>query len=312
MTAPPLGDGNLAPLDGLLAGITERHPLHTQFLDRAIAFLTPQERDRLEGILRFLLSQGHTLAYVVDCYLTVVEDTTGEQMHFFRHGEYRHKSYAEVADRVYHDRSYMDRYMYGLVLTAFLWPNHVQIARFFEKVLPTDRSGNYLEVGPGHGFFMASAAARGSFDRLTGIDISAASISQTRALLDHFAPGVSERCELRLADFHEAADLQSGSFDALIMGEVLEHVENPDVFLRRLHGLARDDAFIYVTTCVNAPAIDHIFLWRTTDEIEALIEASGFQIVEALRLPYEGKTLEQARKQALPINVAYVLAKAGG
>ena len=41
-----------------------------------------------------------------------------------------------------------------------------------------------------------------------------------------------------------------------------------------------------------------------------MIEASGLSIVEPLRLPYEGKSLEDSREERLPINVAYVLAKA--
>ena len=93
------------------------------------------------------------------------------------------------------------------------------------------------------------------------------------------------------------------------MGEVLEHVERPDIFLRRIAELATDDAYIFVTTCVNAPAVDHIFLWRTTDELESMIVSNGLSIVEPLRLPYEGKTLEQSVEMDLPINVAYVLAK---
>ena len=119
---------------------------------------------------------------------------------------------------------------------------------------------------------------------------------------------LSARVEQR--DFLEAGDLEPGSFDAVVMGEVLEHVEKPDVFLRRIAELAKDDAYIFVTTCINAPAVDHIYLWRTTDELEEMILANGLEIVEPLRLPYEGKTLEESRELDLPINVAYVLAKA--
>ena len=303
-------DGGTSRITTLLAAIAERHPLHKPFLDRALAYLTAGEVERLDLILAYLLEKGRALAYVVDCYMTVLEDMTSEQMYFFRHGEYRHKTYAEVADSVYDNPDYMDRYMYGLALTAFLWPNHVEIARFFERTLPTGRRGRYLEVGPGHGYFMAIAATRGAFDELVGIDISAASIAQTRAMLERFAPEAAARADLRVGDFHAATELEPESFDAAVMGEVIEHVEDAPGFLRRLHELVRDDAYVCVTTGINAPAIDHLYLWRTTDELEAMIAECGFRIRESLHLPYEGRTLEQSRKQKLPIRVAYVLEKA--
>jgi len=110
-------------------------------------------------------------------------------------------------------------------------------------------------------------------------------------------------------DFLEAKELEAGTYDAIIMGEVLEHVEQPDVFLKRIAELAKDDAYIYVTTCINAPAVDHIFLWRSTDELEKMIEGTGLKIKTPLRLPYEGKTLEESQAAELSINVAYVLEK---
>jgi cyclopropane fatty-acyl-phospholipid synthase-like methyltransferase len=213
-----------------------------------------------------------------------------------------------VAESVYHDRDYMDRYMYGLAITTFLWPNHVAMARFLRRTMPRDKTGRYLEVGPGHGFLLLSAMELGSFDEFLGIDLSAASVAQTQSIVDHFHPGAPARVELQ--DFLEADGLVPGSFDAIVMGEVLEHVEAPEVFLRRIAELARNDAYIFVTTCINAPAVDHIYLWRTTDELERMITDSGLSIVEPLRLPYEGKSLEESRAQDLPINVAYVLTKA--
>lgn len=295
-------------VDSLVGTIIDQYPVHRGFLEQAIGGATPEEVDRLAGYLEFCLGKGLTLDYLTESYLTILGDTLDEQLYFRDHGHYRHSTFADVAESVYHDRDYMDRYMYGLAITNFLWPNHVEMARFLRQTLPRDRAGRYLEVGPGHGFLLLSAIEVGSFDEFLGVDLSAASVEQTRTIVDHFHPDAPARVELR--DFLEADDLAPGSFDAIVMGEVLEHVEQPAVFLRRIAELAKDDAYIFITTCINAPAVDHIYLWRTTDELEEMIEASGLSIVEPLRLPYEGKSLEDSREERLPINVAYVLAKA--
>ncbi len=288
--------------------VLAENPVHKNFIDRALAHLTDDEKSRLEDYLDYAIGKGLSPDYLAQSYLTIVEDTFREQLYFMKHKEYRHKSYADVAGDVYHNDDYMNRYMYGLAVTAFLWPNHVDLARFFNQTLPTDKQGTYLEIGPGHGYYMMTAMTKSAFDNFTGVDISAASIAQTQNILGHFAAG--KNYSLKQCDFLEADDLQENSCDAIVMGEVLEHVENPDVFLQRIRSLAKDDAYIYVTTCINAPAIDHIYLWRDCESLEDMIEGCGLKIKEADRLPYEGKTLKEAQAEALAINVGYVLEKA--
>lgn len=296
-----------AVVDSLVEAIVDQFPVHQGFISQAISGATPEEIDRLAGYLEFCLGKGLGLDYLAESYLTILGDTLDEQHHFQEHGSYRHTTFAEVAASVYHDRDYMDRYMYGLAITNFLWPNHVSMSRFLRRTLPRRRSGRYLEIGPGHGFLLLSAIGIGSFDDYLAVDLSAASVQQTRTIVEHFHPGAPARVEMQ--DFLQADDLTPGTFDAIVMGEVLEHVEQPEVFLRRIAELAKDDAYVFVTTCINAPAVDHIYLWRTTDELEEMIAANGLTIVEPLRLPYEGKTLDESRALRLPINVAYVLAK---
>lgn len=292
----------------LTEAIIEQFPVHRSFLTAALDFATADEIDRLASYLEFCVeSKGLSLDYLAEGYLTLLGDTLDELTYFRDNGHYRHSTFAAVAETVYHDREYMDRYMYGLAISTFLWPNHVEMARLFRRTIP-GRSGRYLEVGPGHGFLLLSAMQLGHFAELLGIDVSEASVEQTRSIVEHFQPESPVRIEKR--DFFDAGGLAPGSFDAVVAGEVLEHVEQPGIFLRRIAELATDDGYIFVTTCINAPAIDHIFLWRTTDEFEKLITDSGLEIVEPLHLPYEGKTLEEARAEALPINVAYVLRKA--
>jgi 2-polyprenyl-3-methyl-5-hydroxy-6-metoxy-1,4-benzoquinol methylase len=301
-------DDSLDLVATLVENICEQYPVHRGFLDQAVGDATSDELAQLRGYMDFCLSKGLTLDFLTESYLTIMLDTLDEQRYFRDHGHYRHSTFDEVAASVYHDRDYMNRYMYGLALTTFLWPNHVAMARFLRASLPRDRGGRYLEVGPGHGFLLLDAIEVGGFDELLAVDLSAASVEQTRTIVDHFHPDAPVRIEMR--DFLEASDLEPGAFDAIVMGEVLEHVERPEVFLRRIAELAKDDAYIFITTCINAPAVDHIFLWRTTDDLEDMITGSGLRIVQPLRLPYQGLTLEESREQSLPINVAYVLAKA--
>jgi Methyltransferase domain len=293
----------------LVADVVEQFPVHRGFLDHALGAATPDELRRLDTYLQFCLSRGLDVHYLARSYMTIVEDTIEEQFFFNRHRRYRHSTYAEVADLVYHDAEYMDRYMYGLAISTFLWPNHVEMARLFRARIPRDRGGRYLEIGPGHGYLFLTAMELANYNEFLGVDLSAASIRQTSAVVEHFQPG--RKVALELCDFLAAGSLEVGSFDAIVMGEVLEHVEQPEAFLQRIRELAAPRAFIFVTTCVNAPAVDHIYLWRTTDELESMITAAGLRIVEPLRLSYEGKTLEQSLESALPINVAYVLAADG-
>jgi 2-polyprenyl-3-methyl-5-hydroxy-6-metoxy-1,4-benzoquinol methylase len=298
-SAPPL----VAKLVELIA---ERNPPHRKHLDSVMPRIHASEYQHLEQYLQYCLDSGLKISYLADCYLLLVADAVTEMMHFQREGNYRYSTFAEVSDHVYFDEKYMDQYMYGLAISLIFWPSHLEIHRFFEETLPLHKPGTYLEVGPGHGRLLMSAMERSAFNKFIGVDISATSIAQTRAVIDHFNPAPDANLSLAVEDFHET-ELPAGSCDAIIMGEVLEHVEDPASFLGKIRELAMDDAYIFVTTCVNAPQIDHIYLFRKLEDITELIESQGLKVVSQRPVPYEGRTLEQCIKQALPINVAYVL-----
>jgi hypothetical protein len=87
-------------------------------------------------------------------------------------------------------------------------------------------------------------------------------------------------------------------------------VEAPGVFLERIGRVAAPDAHIYVTTCINAPAVDHICLFESPEALERLFAASGLAIRDQLIRPYEGKSLGDSLAERLPVNVAYVLGHA--
>lgn len=296
-------------IEQLLTRVLEENPLHQNFILNAMKNMAIEEIEQLDGYLTYCRQRSLTIDYLAKSYLTTVEDTFREQIYFLKYREYRYKSFADVADSVYHNDEYMHRYMHGLALTSFLWPNHLGMARLFRESLPRNRRGSYLEVGPGHGYYFVTAIRESHFDKFVGIDISGASIEQTRDIVDYYEPSSRANVELCLSDFLEADQLEEQAFDAIVMGELLEHVERPEAFLQRLVCLAKKDAYIFITTCINAPAIDHIYLWRNIEELEAMVMHCGLRIKQAARLPYEGKSIAECVNDGLAINVAYVLEK---
>jgi 2-polyprenyl-3-methyl-5-hydroxy-6-metoxy-1,4-benzoquinol methylase len=297
--------GTIGRTGELLAEVGRLNPLHVDFMRKSTSGLTPDELERLDTYLSYCLDSGLTLEYVALSYDTVVRDHFREQVYFKRHGHYRYSTYAEAASNVYHNRDYMDRYMHGLAITEFLWPNHRAMFRFFVQTLPKDKSGRYLEVGPGHGLHMITAVRLGSFSECVGVDVSETSIALTRAILEHPLYGPFENYRLEQRDFL-GSDLD-GTFDAIAMGEVLEHVEDAGSFLAKARELLAPGGYFYMSTAVNAGVIDHICLFRSVAEVDELVTASGFAIDDRIAIPHIGTTVEQCERERLPVSVSYAL-----
>ncbi|HEX4198426.1 MAG TPA: class I SAM-dependent methyltransferase [Caulobacteraceae bacterium] len=293
--------------DGLVGDLAERiaqsNPTTVKMLDTAIAGLSAAERSELDAYLAYLRSAGHGLDFIAESYNTILRDTVREQIFFRRNGRYRHARYDEVAASVYMNDDYMSRYMVGLAVTTYLWPNHLAIHRFFRQTLPDAPAGDYLEIGPGHGVFFMAAARSGRFAKCLGVDLSPTSVAMTRSLLASGHFGDFQDYEIRQADFLDAS-LPPRAFQAVVMGEVLEHVERPDLFMARIRELAAPGAFVFVTTAINAPTIDHIFLFDSPEAVRDLVRQAGFEIVAEAVLPYVGMTLDETMAQRLPVNIA--------
>ena len=206
-----------ANVQALVDTIIDENPMHKSFIEGALNHVTDDELAMLDKYLDFCAQKGHDVTYMAGAYLTIVGDTFKEQIYFMKHKEYRHKTYEDVAGHVYDDKDYMDKYMYGLAITSFLWPNHLDMGRLFVETVPRDKTGKYLDIGPGHGYYLMKAMELGSFNDFLGIDISEASIKQTGAIIDQFKPDYKDRFRLEKKDFLEAKDLEPGSYDAVVI-----------------------------------------------------------------------------------------------
>jgi len=306
-TAPAVSMPISANIQKLLEKILQDNPLHRNILSAAVGRWTKEEVAELEDYLEYCLKKNVSIEYLAESYLVVVGDTLREQIYFQKHKKYRYSTFDEVAKDVYFNKEYMSHYMYGIALTTYFWPNHLAMWRFFNETLPRDKKGKYLEIGPGHGCFFTTAIDESSYDSFLGIDVSETSVQQTTELVNHRRRGKPARpFEIRNMDFL-SADVPARSFDAVVMGEVLEHVERPDLMMKQICNVAKDDAYIYISTCIDSPIVDHIYLFESTEELEKLFNDCGLKIVKELFLPYEGTTMKESTARRLPISVVYQL-----
>lgn len=288
-------------------GVIARKPMHRKFLNATVSALTEGERLEAEHYIRFLMTQGHTPDGLMDCYLTIVEDTFREELHFRQTGHYRCSSYAEAAAAVYHNSEYMQRYMVGLALSSFWWINHVELRRYFTSFIAGRLGVLYREVGPGHGLYFLEAMRKSSFERFEGVDISPTSVAMTRQIIDSGHFGTFPKANVMQADFLSGVEREPA--DVLVMGEILEHVETPGRFLACAHASTKPGAAVFLTTCFNSPAVDHIYNPGSMAALEQLVQSEGFAIASSLVVPKQGATLAQCEADRLPVNVAMVLTK---
>ncbi len=295
-------------INTLILEIVAINTIQKKFLATSLQSLSEEDSILFDIYLKYCVEEkGKTLTYLAQCYDLIVKDTFSNQLYFKRHQRYKHSSYKEVESLVYRNDSYMSMYMYGLAISAFLWKNHTEMKSFFKDNLPKEQRGKYLEIGPGHGFHMMEAMQLSQYDYFLGIDISPTSVALTNSILSSQYFGDFHNYHVQECDFIQWNT--EDRFDAVVMGEVLEHVEQPQIFLDKIYTITDENSHIHITTCINSPAIDHIYLFRDSLEIIKMVENSGFHVKQQLLVPYQETTLEESNKEKLPINIALVLSK---
>lgn len=100
-----------------------------------------------------------------------------------------------------------------------------------------------LEVGCGLGNFLVEARNAGY--EVQGIDVSADAVAQANAAL---GAHLVQACHL------ENARLEPGSYDILVLADVVEHVRDPMAFMKLVHGLLKPGGIVFVAV----PSLDSV------------------------------------------------------
>lgn len=234
-------------------------------------------------------------------FVHLSEEFVRLQIELDRDGKYKYSSFEEVRAIVYDNPDVMEgRYLNGLLISQALWMNHRKIYGYFvdDFCNENDPAGTVLEVPTGTGVYVTEFATRNPKWTARGVDLSSSSVAFTREIAR------IRKCSVAVSN-ENILDYGDGrTYDRLICGELVEHLERPEELLLKLRGMMAPHSKLFLTTAIWAANIDHIYLFTTTQEVRDMLE-KYFVIESELVLPvFDNKGPEDAKT---PINYASIL-----
>ncbi|RUL86958.1 class I SAM-dependent methyltransferase [Tautonia sociabilis] len=196
-----------------------------------------------------------------------------------------------------------------LTLKYWLWPGINWVSRDKAALVPMLQRGSAeapirtLDCGCGNAYFAFEAARRGS--TVLGITIHDWERRSCQEMADFLGP-IAQSMEFRVQRLEELArdPAARGSFDQILLLDVIEHIRDDRAALLQLRELLDDDGLLYITTPdrdyqANA---DHLRVTRTEDgwhvrngytldQLERLVEECGLEPVDHLRFGTLGSTI---------------------
>lgn len=289
--------------------IGRQNPLQRKRID---AFQSSQDAaywDFAESLSRTLnerlLRSQESAEEAARSYNRMCMDFLKEQIRFKKTGRYLIGDAAVAHDEVYGRPDVMRYYMVGLLLSYMFWPNHYAMLRFLDDHLEGRTIRKYLEIAPGHGLFTAHAVRQSPGLQATLVDISPTALEVSKSILEAFRID-TRRFRIVEGDFLKIG-LDDTRFDFISMGEVLEHVNEAELLLSRTGDVLSPGGAIFMTTCANCPAIDHVYHFHNVGEIRQLIASAGLRIEAEMALPADPFPEEVWERELVTINYCCML-----
>lgn len=273
----------------LLLAIGSQDKLHAKTLRKGMEEMRSREYWHLVGIIQaYFTFKGIKVKQIAEDYLHMVIDMRNEMKYFQQEGEYSCKSEKEAYVNYYSNPDVMRYYMNALVISHILWSHHFKMIQFFRSL--TSKYGEFgngreiiLDVGAGHGLFSKTIIeTMPNYKRIDVMDISDESLNMAHAFLG------DDRIEYIKQDIKTF--LPFYKYDIVIMGEILEHMDDPLAVLKHASTLLSKDGVIWITVPTNAPAIDHIYLFRNKMDVLRLIDDAGLMHICSETIDVDSQT----------------------
>jgi 2-polyprenyl-3-methyl-5-hydroxy-6-metoxy-1,4-benzoquinol methylase len=213
---------------------------------------------------------------------------------------YEEQSYSDACQNVYQNRDFMNEvYLPGIFVSQFLWQHHYRQIQFYREcflpLLQGAKNRRFYDVGTGTGFYSVQALQRLNGFHGYGIDTSPYAREFTMRHVDAWGFG-SDVYTTMDVDIIEA-DLEPAPCVQSI--EVLEHLSDPELFLRSLRKMLQPGGYGFVAAAITAPEDDHIYLYWTPEDVIRQLNNAGFEVLAYREeAGYEGRPGELVPKVA--------------
>lgn len=274
--------------DQFYTEMKKRYPVYTDALDRAHKEFGAVWDDEFGTlIVRMCGSDPRNWEPAMVGYVKFCIDALKSQIYFERHRRYKATSYVDATNEYYQNKDFMfHSYLPGMILSHYIWMHHHRMLQWYRSVLREIKIQNFAEVGTGCGLYSKETLERSPECRGIGFDISEHSLAFTENLIKSFS--LNDRYSTRVQDIitktptaYPLSKSQNSGFDLVICQEVLEHLENPDMFCKALFAMTRPGGYAYITAAINAAHVDHIYLYRSLDDVLDQIRSAGFEVLKS-------------------------------
>jgi 2-polyprenyl-3-methyl-5-hydroxy-6-metoxy-1,4-benzoquinol methylase len=296
------------PLEIILEKIKSKNPNHADKLLNNLSDLDEEYKYSANAFyskyIAYLEKCKLNLNFSIDCYLHMIDDMLEERNKFIRNGKYSNTSFEEVKKTIYGNSEIMTYHMHGLVLAQFLWFDQYARFKFFIGNLKKYFHSNqkYLEIGGGHGLYADETIHLiPEISQIDLVDISQSSLSLAQGIINN------HKVNYFLKNIFDFSNVEKYNF--ITVGEVLEHVEDPLSLLKKIYKLLKEKGVCYITTPINAPMIDHIYLFNNVEEIRNLFHSARFEVIEEKIVISEKVSQKKAEKFKVPIMYAAFIKK---
>ena len=229
------------------------------------------------------------------------------QLEASEEARYQCASFEDGRREVYDNPAVMEGYyLDGLYLSLALWPNHYRMLRYFldQFISWLPQKGHFLELPVGSGSYSAYGLLGKPGWTGLGVDISASAIEYSRQVMSYW--GLTNRLGVEFGEGQKTLPWADGSFDAVITGELLEHLDDPATFLGECVRVTKPGGFLFVTTAIYAASVDHVFMFEDVESVNRMLSGSGATLWSYLAIPVRPGDPVRPR---VPINYAAILHK---